>query len=487
MNDTAKLTDLYPQSLWKNFATLCEIPRLSGHEQKTIEHIKNFTTSLGLETIIDDVGNVIVRKPASSGMEQHKSIILQAHVDMVGEKGKDVVHDFTKDLILPYIANEVVKARGTTLGADNGIGVAAILAVLEANDIAHGPLEALFTISEEVGLKGAMALKPNLLKSDILLNLDNEVEGELLIGSAGATRTLTTINYGRDITPKDVIGYEIKVAGLPGGHSGTDIHLRHGNAIKILNRLLMGASKKYNIRIAEFNGGVASNVIPSEAKAIITLAANDQDSFADFIAEFKTHISQITDISLNNAVTISATATETPKSVFDLAGQHLFLKSIFLCPHGVMSMNPKIANLVESSTNLAIVKNLKNTIEIYTMQRSTDDFLLDEVSLMIESAFTLIGGKVDHYISYYGWAPNSKSPLMLLAEEIYQKKFGKALNLTVINAGIECSAFRTSYPNIDMTSFGPTIYNAHSANEAVDIKSVGRFWDFLVELLKNIP
>lgn len=484
------LSRLYPNNLWKNFIELSTIPRLSGHERQVVDHIKATSASLGLEYSEDKIGNILVKKPAAKGLEKMQGVILQAHLDMVGEKKPEITHDFTKDKIIPYIDDETVRAEGTTLGADNGIGAAAILAILEAKNIEHGPIEALFTVSEEIGLKGASNLPANLLQGSILLNLDHEVEGEALIGSAGATRTLITINYYRDNNPKDCLGYEVKVSRLPGGHSGTDISSRRGNAIKALNRLLMAASEKYKIRIADFNGGAAGNVIPSEATAVISLPKQFEKEFMDFIGEFKKHIPQISglDESWQNNVLISAEIIEEPKAVLDLESHEKLLGLIFLCPQGVISMDQKIPELVESSINLGVIKTLQNTIEIHTMQRSIDDFILDEISMTIENLGKFIAGtKVSHYASYYGWKPNLKSSIANLAKKIYQSKFGKPLKLSVVSAGIECSAFLTKYPDLDMTSFGPNIHNAHSVKECVDIKSVGHFWDFLLELLKNIP
>jgi dipeptidase D len=475
-----KINDLYPKNLWSAFIKLCTIPRPSGLEQQAIEYITGLTKSLGLETLVDELGNIIVRKAATKGLEHLQGVILQAHIDMVGENYP----------VEPYLDQEGwVKAQNSALGADNGIGVAAILAILQADDMAHGHLEALFTVSEEVGLKGATALKPNLLKGSILINLDHETEGELLIGSAGATRTLAIMDINREtVFNKDLTAVEIKVSGLRGGHSGIDIHLKRGNAIKALNRLLIDIYKKFNCRITAINGGTVSNVIPSEASAILLISKQHYHSLASLIDTFKSHIPQITNIDFDTKVSITANLiSETPKTAFNTANQDQLLKSLLLCPHGALTMNPKISELVESSINLAIVKTLENTVEVYTMQRSTDNFMLDETSFKAESVFHLAGGKVDHYTSYYGWEPNPKSPIMLAAQKVYQHKFNRSINLKVINAGIECSVLRANYPDLDMISIGPTITDVHSTAEAIETNSVGKFWDFLLELLKNIP
>lgn len=481
-----EILDLEPKGLWKNFYDLTQIPRPSKKEEKIRKFMVAFGENLGLETIEDEVGNVIIRKPATPGMENRKGVILQGHVDMVPQKNTGKKHDFETDPIDTWIDGDWVKAKGTTLGADNGIGVAAAMSVLESKDIPHGPVEALFTADEETGMTGANGLKSGLLKGDILVNMDSEDEGELYIGCAGGVNTNAIMKFKPVELPPNMSPYRVSVMGLKGGHSGLDIHLGRGNANKIMNTLLKEAAGKYGVRLSSIDGGSLRNAIPRESFAIVMVPDKNKDEFKKFVAEFE----ETTKNEFREAdpgLLIKVDSTKMPMNLIDKESQDNLYKAVEACPNGVIAMSKDMPGVVETSTNLAIVKSGENTIELATLQRSQVDADKDKLSKEVYKVFEDAGATPEVSGDYPGWKPNVDSLILHEMKEIYNKKFGKVPEVKVIHAGLECGILGAKYPNWDMISFGPTIRNPHSPDEMVNIHTVQMFWDFLVETLVNIP
>jgi dipeptidase D len=482
----SSINHLEPVALWKNFAALNAVPRPSKKEERVIAFAKSFGESLGLETQVDDTGNVIIRKPASKGMEDRAPIVMQSHLDMVHQKNGGTKFDFEKQGIEMYIDEDWVKAKGTTLGADNGIGVAAIMAVLESKKIKHPPLEALFTIDEETGMTGAMGLKPGVLKGKILLNLDTEDDNELTIGCAGGVDVSVKGKYKETSCPSKLKGYRITIKGLNGGHSGMDIHKGLGNANKIMNRLLFGTSRHFSVRINHIDGGGLRNAIPRESEAIIALPEQQLRAFRKY---FKSEVAAIkaeyrsTDEDLN----IQLKAIDRPKMVMSKDFQTQFLRAIYACPNGIYRMSPDIPDLVQSSNNLARVYAADGQYEIYCLTRSSVDTEKVDLAQAIQSTFELIGGKVKTSGDYPGWTPNPNSTIIEVMEPIYKKLFKEAPHVNACHAGLECGILGQFYPEMEMISFGPNIRGAHSPDEKVQISSVQKFWKYLVETLKAIP
>jgi len=481
-----EILNLEPKSLWKNFYSLTQIPRPSKSEAKAREFVVAFGKSLGLETIVDEVGNVIIRKPATPGMENRKGVILQGHLDMVPQKNSDKTHDFEKDPIDAFIDGEWVKARGTTLGADNGMGVAATLAILEAKDLQHGPVEALFTIDEETGMTGAFGLKAGLLHGNILMNLDSEDEGELYIGCAGGTNGNAKFIYKEVAVPSDVSAFNISVKGLKGGHSGVDIHLGRGNSNKILNRFLWHSEQKYNLRLAAIDGGSLRNAIPRESFAIITLPTSKKDEFLKYLNEFASIVKKELS-AVEPDLKMEAEPTGLPKNLMDEKTQRNLLNAIYACPNGVMRMSNEMPGLVETSNNLAMVKSENGEIKVLCLLRSSVDSAKEDLENLMRSVFELAGAQITFDGKYPGWKPNPASPILKAMQDIYQKKYGKVPEIKAIHAGLECGLLGGVYPGWDMISFGPTIRYPHSPDEKVNIETVKKFWDFLVETLKFVP
>lgn len=480
------ILDLEPKTLWKHFHSLTQIPRPSKKEEKVIAFVKEFGEKLNLETIVDEAGNVIIRKPATSGYEDRQTVVLQAHLDMVPQKNEETAHDFEKDPIETLIEDGWVKANNTTLGADNGIGAAAAMAVLEAENLEHGPVEALFTIDEETGMTGAFALKPGLLNGDILLNMDSEDEGELYIGCAGGIDTNGEIKIKAEKTPEKFSAYKLTVKGLKGGHSGLDIHLGRGNANKIINALLLMTSEKFGLRLAGIDGGSLRNAIPREAFATVVVLDENKEKFTQFVDAF-THIAKDEFKEADPGLTILCESTDMPETVFDEKSQQAMFEAVAKCPNGVIAMSKDMPGVVETSTNLAIVKSEDNKITLATLQRSSVDKDKASLSEQIRNVFEAAGGKGTSSGDYPGWKPNVKSPILETMKKVYEEKYGKVPEVKVIHAGLECGILGATYPNWDMISFGPTIRNPHSPDEKVEIDTVGKFWDYLVETLKNVP
>jgi dipeptidase D len=480
------ITNLEPKAVWTHFANLCNIPRPSKKEQKAVEYVSEFGRKLKLETLVDSVGNVIIRKPASPGMENRKGVVLQGHLDMVPQKNSDVQHDFEKDPILPYIDGEWVKAKGTTLGSDNGMGVSAALAVLEGKDIVHGPIEVLFTIDEETGMTGAFELKPGVLKGDILINMDSEDEGELYVGCAGGLNASAAVSYQEEKTPAGFAACRLILKGLKGGHSGVDIHLGRGNANKFITRFLRAADKKFDIRINYLEGGNLRNAIPREAFAVIAMPSAQQNDFCKFVTEFEAILSKEFKVT-EPGMTFTCEKAEVPALVMNKGFQKRFVNAVFGIPNGVARMSDSIPGLVESSNNLAVVKAQSGQARVLCLLRSSVDSAKEGLADRIAGIFELANIEIAFDGAYPGWKPNPNSAILQIMKGIYEKKFGKVPEIKAIHAGLECGIIGGVYPNFDMVSFGPTIRYPHSPDEKVHIESVNKFYTFLLETLKNIP
>lgn len=481
-----EIRKLEPQKLWNIFADICNIPHPSKKEAQIIEFAKNFGENLGLETIIDEVGNVIIKKPATPGMEDRKGIILQGHLDMVPQKNNDTQHDFEKDPINTFIDGEWVTAKGTTLGADNGIGAAAAMAVLSSNDIEHGPIEALLTIDEETGMTGAFGLKPGLLDGDILMNLDSEDEGELYVGCAGGMDAEIEFTFTKESVPAGMKAYKINVKGLKGGHSGMDIILGRGNANKILIRLLKHAVKEHGLKLASIEGGSLRNAIPREAFATVVVPENKVNEFETCFKK-QAEIYKAELAGTEPDMDLCFESCNLPDSLIDEKTQNNLINGVYACPNGVMRMSDSMPGVAETSTNLAIVKSKENTIDVMCLMRSSVDTAKDDLAEMINSVFTMAGAKVKFDGAYPGWKPNPESPILKAMLEGYNNKYGKTPEVKVIHAGLECGILGSAYPNWDMISFGPTIRFPHSPDEKVNIATVEKFYEFLLETLKNAP
>lgn len=483
---TKVLNQLEPKLLWKYFEDICEIPHPSKKEAAIVEYVKEVGRKLGLETETDHVGNVVIRKPATTDMSDRKTVILQGHLDMVPQKNSDTAHDFEKDPIQPYIDGEWVKAKGTTLGADNGIGVAAALAVLASSDIEHGPLECLFTIDEETGMTGAFELKPDFLKGDILINMDSEDEGELYIGCAGGIDTNAFFKYSEEDVPEDHVAYSVDVKGLKGGHSGLDINLGRGNAIKLLNRLLWKAQRELELRLSSVDGGSLRNAIPREANAVITLPTDKMADFeqmaANMLADWKNELS-----SVDPGVELIVRKTALPEKIMDKNSTKNIFNAVYACPNGTIRVISEMPEVVETSTNLAVLKSENGVVEAATLQRSSVDSAKMDLCNMMRAVFEMAGAEVEQTGEYPGWKPNVDSPILKTMKEVYEKLYGKIPEQKVIHAGLECGILGGTYPKLDMISFGPTIRNPHSPDEMVNITTVKLFYDYLVETLRHVP
>ncbi|MCU4176090.1 aminoacyl-histidine dipeptidase [Carboxylicivirga sp. N1Y90] len=482
-NEIAKLS---PQGLWESFYKLTQIPRPSKKEGKAIDFIEEFGKSLGLETIRDEVGNVIIRKPATPGMEDRKGVILQGHIDMVPQKNSDKVHDFETDPIETMIEDGWVTANGTTLGADNGIGVAAAMAVLQANDLVHGPVEALITMDEEAGMTGANALKPGLLQGDILLNMDSEDEGELYVGCAGGSDANVKFSYTEAEVPAGSVAFRLALTGLKGGHSGLDIVRGRGNANLLLFRFLKYAIANLETRLSSIDGGSLRNAIPREAFAVVTVPAAMADEFTDGLEEYEDmYKAEFGDV--EPYLSFVAEKTDLPASLIDEVTQDDIVNGIIAAPNGVMRMSTDMEGLVETSTNLAIVKSANGVVDVQCLMRSSVNSAIEDLESKMESVFRLAGAEINFGGQYPGWKPNMDSPILKAMQDVYNNKWGKIPEIKAIHAGLECGILGSAYPNWDMISFGPTIRFPHSPDEKVNIETCEKFWDYLVETLKHIP
>jgi dipeptidase D len=482
----AKTEQLNPERIFHFFAEICKIPHPSKNEARIASYLMDFARERNLDSSIDDVGNVLIRKPAIAGYEKLVTVVLQSHIDMVCEKNSNIQHDFDTDPIIPYIDGEWVKAKGTTLGADDGIGIAAQLAILDSGDIPHGPLECLFTIDEETGLMGAFGLKPGFLTGKILLNLDSEDEGQIFIGCAGGRDSIAQLAYHTDNTPKGLIALKLFVGGLKGGHSGDDINKGLGNAVKVLNRLLWQLSRSFTIQLADIKAGNLRNAIAREGWVVITLQDKDKAAMIEFIETFQTMMKNELHVT-DPGVYVTVENVDTPLRVVKNSDFHNLINVLYACPHGVIAMSPDIANFVETSTNLASVQLKPDYFEITTSQRSSVESAKQNIVDMVESVFLLSGAKVTHSDGYPGWAPNPASPVLNIAVKVYNELFDTNPEVLAIHAGLECGLIGETYPEMDMISFGPTIKGAHSPDERLNIKTVAKFWAFTLEILKRLP
>lgn len=479
--------ELQPQSVWGYFEEICQVPRPSKKEEKIREYLLEFGKKHGLDTQRDEIGNVIIRKPAMPGKGNVKAVVLQSHMDMVCEKNSDVNHDFDHDPILPVVVDGWVKAQGTTLGADDGIGMAAQLALLTATDIQHGPIECLFTVDEETGLSGAFALEPGFIKSRILLNLDSEDEGELFIGCAGGIDTLATFDYKNRPVPKNHIAYKISVSGLKGGHSGDEIHKGLGNSNKIVNRFLWNAMEQYKIRLSHFDGGNLRNAIPREAFAVFTVPQSNQEVLLTYFNRISHQIKEELAVT-EPLLQIRLEPAEQPEFVMNKKAQRNLLNAIYACPHGVFAMSKQMEGMVETSTNLASVKFTENNkIVVTTSQRSDRESAKYDIANTLAAVFHLAGASVEHTDGYPGWSPNPNSEIVHITAESYTELFQKKPIVRSIHAGLECGLFLEKYPDMDMVSFGPTLRDVHSPDERINIETVEKFWKHLVDVLEKIP
>ena len=480
------LNNLEPQTVWRYFEEICRVPRPSKKEEKIIAWLKKFAADHSLDSKQDETGNLLITKPASPGYKNKKTVVLQSHVDMVGEKNSDIEHDFETDPVVPFIDGDWIKARGTTLGADDGIGIAAQLAFLASGDIRHGKIECLFTVDEESGLTGAFALKPGFFEGKILVNLDSEDEGELFIGCAGGIDTIATIEFETEDIPFLHSGFMVKVGGLAGGHSGDDIHKGRGNSNKILNRFLWNLNNRFDMKLIRFDGGNLRNAIPREAEAYFSIHRDDIPAMNEYFESFtRTLSTEFSDTEPGLAVSLESVDLTSP--AIDEDTQLDLLYSLYACPHGVISWNPKIKDMVETSTNLASVKFEGNRIIITTSQRSSSDSAKSDIAAMVESVFRLANAGVKRTGGYPGWKPNHDSEILRITRSAYKKLFNRDPVIRTIHAGLECGLFLEKYPDLDMISFGPTIKGAHSPDERLEIGSVHKFWDLLVQVLKDIP
>ena len=483
MNEAIR--NLEPNRLWNNFADLNAVPRASKKEEQVIEFMKNFGNKLGLETFEDDVRNVIIRKPATPGMENRKGIVLQSHIDMVHQKNNDTDFDFATQGIEMYVDGDWVRANGTTLGADNGLGVATIMAILESKDIAHPAIDALFTIDEETGMTGAIGLKGGILEGEILLNLDTEEDDEIGVGCAGGVDVTGSKSYTPIAAPANANAYQISVKGLQGGHSGMEIHLGLGNANKMMNRILLQTQGQASL--SSLLGGSLRNAIPRESNSIVVVEAKNE---SDFLAEFEKIKNDITTEFQHKESDITITLEKlasVPETVLSTEDQKLFVQAVYAAHNGVFRMSPAIADLVETSNNIAKIAVSNGDIKIECLTRSSVDSSKDNMVNTLTAVFELAGFSVDLSGDYPGWAPNMDSAILKVLDALYEKMNGEKANVAACHAGLECGILGTNYPGMDMISFGPTIKGAHSPDERACISSTQKFWKFVVEILKEIP
>lgn len=483
MNDIRKLK---PEQLWNYFHDITQIPHPSKQETQLVDYIKDFGRKNNLETITDKAGNVIIRKPAAKGMEKRKGVILQAHLDMVPQKNSDKKHDFAKDPVATIIDGDWVRADGTTLGSDNGIGVAAALSVLASDKIEHGPLEVLLTIDEETGMTGAFGLEKGFLKGDILMNLDSEDEGELYVGCAGGIDVTIGKEYAEEKTPLGMAPFRITAKGLRGGHSGVDIALGRANSNKIMFRFLMQAESDFGARVAEAGGGDLRNAIPRESSSVVLVPEIKADEFTEFVKGYeKMFRAEFSDTEPD--LSFTAIRTDMPPKVMGLGDQYRIIRAVYACPNGVQRMSQAMKGLVETSNNLAIVKCANGKFEASNLTRSSVDSAKEATAWKIAAVFHLIGAEVKMSGSYPGWKPNMDSPILKTMSGVYNRMYGRIPEVKAIHAGLECGIIGGVYKNLDMISFGPTIRYPHSPDEKVLIPSVSKFFDYLCETLKSVP
>lgn len=480
------IQSLEPQNVWKHFYSLTQVPRPSGFMQPITDFLLSFGKSLGLESFTDEIGNVIIRKPATPGMENRKGVILQAHMDMVPQKNNDTTHDFEKDPIETYIDGDWVRAKGTTLGADNGMGIAAIMAILEDNSLRHGPLEALITSDEETGMVGAFGLKAGTVNGEILLNLDSEDEGDLYIGCAGGIDITATLQYKEVPAEEGDIAFKVILKGLRGGHSGLEINEGRANANKLLARFVYDAIIDEEARLVSWAGGNMRNAIPREGEVVVTIPKENKASLLELVSEMEKTFNEEYG-AIETPISLQAEAIETPATAVPEEVQDALVCAIYGCQNGVTRMIPTIPDTVETSSNLAIVTIKGGEASVKILARSSSDSMKDYLAKSLESTFLLAGMKVELSGSYSGWQPNVNSPILAAMKTSYKEQFGVEPQVKVIHAGLECGIIGANTPGLDMISFGPTLRSPHSPDERVLIPTVGKFYDFLTATLANTP
>ncbi|MGS0683513.1 aminoacyl-histidine dipeptidase, partial [Shewanella sp. 125m-7] len=473
------LSQLQPQALWQWFEQICAIPHPSKHEQALSAHIQTWAKDKQLSVVEDAVGNLIIKKPATAGMEDRKIVVLQAHIDMVPQKNADKVHDFEKDPIEAYVDGDWVKAKGTTLGADNGIGMASALAILGADDIAHGPLEVLLTIDEEAGMTGAFGLEAGMLDADILINTDSEQEGEIYMGCAGGVDAQLSVPMVWQSPEPTNASYKLSIAGLKGGHSGVNIHLGRGNANKLLARFLFEHGDELAIELTQFVGGSLRNAIPREAEVSFMLPPENLTLLQTRITEFQALVRQELAIADPGTVLILA---EIPaeKQVMSEDSQQILVDLLNACPNGVIRMSDEVQGVTETSLNVGVISTDDNGVQILCLIRSLIDSGRSEVEGVLTSLANLAGANIEFSGAYPGWKPDNSSPVMASVRETYEAIYNKEPTIMVIHAGLECGLFKKPYPEMDMVSIGPTIRYPHSPDEKVNITTVGQYWKLLL-------
>lgn len=480
------LSHLNPAAVWVYFEEICKIPRLSKNEEKIRRYLLDFASANNLKAKEDETGNILITREASPGMEGSKTLVLQSHMDMVGEKNAGHSHNWTTDPIVPQLKGEWVTASGTTLGADDGIGIASQMAILTDKDLVAGRIECLFTVDEESGMTGALNLDPGFFEGRTLINLDSEDEGILFIGCAGGLDTVGTLKAERMETAPGSQGLAVSVTGLRGGHSGDEIHKGFGNSVKIMNRLLLSLSEKFSIGIDRFDAGNLRNAIPREAFATIAVDGDKKTMVTKEIASLSRMIrDEFGD--LEKDLKISVEETDTPATLLNEESRKKLLEILSCCPHGVLAWSKEMEDLVETSTNLASVKFVdEDLIKIVTTQRSSVEPAKHEAAGMVRACLSLAGAEVLHSDGYPGWEPSLKSEILRLTRESYVRLFGREPLVRAIHAGLECGLIFRKYPGIDMISFGPTIRGAHTPEEKIDIKTVAMFWDLLTDVIRSV-
>jgi len=481
-----QITELKPRAMWQHFTELNAVPRASKKEQRVVAFMKAFGNSLGLETIEDEVGNVIIKKPATPGMEDRVTIVLQSHLDMVHQKNADTDFDFDTQGIQMLVDGDWVKANGTTLGADNGIGVASIMAILAADDIPHPAIEALFTVDEETGMTGAMGLKGGLLSGDILLNLDTEDDKEITIGCAGGIDVTATGSYPQEKPGPEDAAFHLSVKGLAGGHSGMDIHRGRGNANKLINRLLFLSAEQFGLCIGSLDAGGLRNAIPRESFAHVTVSESRVAAFHEFISK-QTAILKSEYATTDPGLEVLLEPADPPVSLLSADFQEKILRAVYACPNGIFRLSPDVEDLVQTSNNLARVQISEGEYQVMCLTRGSVDSEKIDLAHAIRCTFELMGAAVDLCGDYPGWVPRPNSPIVQLMSDLYEEMFNEKAPVLACHAGLECGIIGTNYPDMQMISFGPNIRGAHSPDEKVQISSVQKYWGFLMEALKRIP
>lgn len=481
-----EVKDLKPELIWKCFDEITKVPRPSCHEEQIRDFLLKFAADHNVEVKTDKVGNVVMRKPATPGHENAPTVILQAHMDMVAEKNNNVDHDFLKDPIETYVDGDWVKAKGTTLGADNGIGMAAAMAVMIDKSLEHGPVEALFTVNEEIGLEGAQNLGEGMLTGTMLLNLDSEDDGEIFVGCAGGIDTTATFTYRRSYTPENFKYMRVSVSGLLGGHSGSDIHLGRANANKIIARFIWECSQSWDVTVCSFEGGNLRNAIPREAYAVFGIHAEHKEAMMHHLNKYAAEIRNEYK-GLEPSMDLKIEETDRPEFCMDSDTSIALIRAVYSAPHGVYSMSRDLPGLVETSTNLASVKRLgDDKVVVTTSQRSSVESRKVDMASQVQAHFELAGAAITHSDGYPGWAPDMESTIMKISADAYEELFGVKPAIKAIHAGLECGLFLTKYPHLDMVSFGPTMTGVHSPDEKLLIPTVEKFWRHLCKVLEKV-